>query len=324
MGMLMFVSVLKYEKHNIDKALQKELERMPASLREIAGHVLMAGGKRIRPVMTLNAARLFGAEGDDLYRLSCIPEMVHVATLLHDDVLDNAVSRRGVATAHTLYGTTQAILAGDALLAMASHRTAEFGIPALLTCISEAVVMTAAGEAREMALQHSLSHGMEEYKRIIAGKTGWLIKGACHLGALFAGASESEAEAISEYGLNLGIAFQIVDDALDFADPAVTGKPAAGDLMEGKLTPPIMKYMEFLPHVDQGAFREKFSAGAFTPEDRESIAADIRRLGFDAETRALADVYLDKAAECLDTVRRSGLPHKIFQEALCFVRRRSS
>lgn len=323
MGMITFLAVLEYEKQKIHAALQKELERMPAPLREVAGHVLMAGGKRIRPFLTLNAARLFGAEGEDLYRLACIPEMVHVATLLHDDVLDNAASRRGVATAHTVYGAAPAILAGDALLAMASHRTAEFGIPALLTCISEAVVMTAAGEAREIALQHSLTHGKEEYERIVAGKTGWLIKGSCRLGAIFAGASEAQVEAISEYGLNLGIAFQIVDDALDFADPAVTGKPAAGDLMEGKLTPPIMKYLEFLPHVEQGAFREKFSKGAFTPEDRERIAADIRRLGFDAETRALADVYLDRAAACLSALPEKGLPNKIFREALSFVRRRA-
>ena len=324
MAMVTFVSVLKYEQLKVNAALKRELEAMPASLREIAGHVLMAGGKRLRPLMTLNAARMFGAEGEDLYRLACVPEMIHVATLLHDDVLDEAESRRGVPSAHVVYGTPRAILAGDALLAAASHRTAEFGIPALLSCVSEAVLMTAAGETREIALQHSLTHGMKDYVDIIAGKTGWLIKGSCRLGALFAGAPEAHVEALSEYGLNLGIAFQIVDDALDFADSSVTGKPTAGDIMEGKLKPPIMKYMDFLSRADQESFREKFRSGSFTEEDRERIAADIRRLGFDAETRSLADVYLDKAQASLESVPDSGLPHKVFREALAFVRNRTA
>lgn len=324
MGMMTFVSVLTWEKPKIEQALRDELDAMPESLRRIAAHVLMAGGKRIRPLMTLNAARMCGAEGGELYRLACIPEMIHAATLLHDDVLDGADRRRGVSAAHVVYGTAQAILAGDALLAAASHRTAAFGVTALLSCVSEAVLMTAEGEAREMALQHSLTHGMDEYERIAAGKTGWLIKSSCRLGALFAGAPEAQTEALSEYGLNLGIAFQIVDDALDFADPAVTGKPAAGDLTEGKLTPPVMKYLDFLPHVERDAFRGKFEKGTFTPEDRERIAADIRRLGFDAEARALAGVYLDRAEASLESVPESGQPHKVFREALEFVRKRAS
>lgn len=319
--MVTFISVLKYEQVKVNKALEKELESLPAPLRDIAGHVLLAGGKRLRPLMTLASARLFGAEGQELYELAVIPEMIHVATLLHDDVLDEADSRRGRVSAHVRYGVPRAILAGDALLAAASHKTASFGIPPLLSCVSEAVLMTAAGEAHEIALQRSMTHSLKEYVDIIAGKTGWLIKGSCRLGALYAGASAEQVEAISEYGLNLGIAFQIVDDALDFADEAVTGKPTAGDLMEGKFTPPIMKYVDFLPCGDREAFREKFKNGSFTPEDRVRVAADIRRLCFDAEARAMADEYLDRAERCLD-----GLPQrfeqKLFREALQFVRNR--
>ncbi len=324
MAMMTFISVLKYEQLKINQALENELAAMPDSLREIAAHVLMAGGKRLRPVMTLAAARMFAAQEDKLYSLACVPEMIHVATLLHDDVLDDAVSRRGVAATHMIYGARQAILAGDALLAMASYRTAEFGIPALLSCISEAVLATAAGETREMALQGSLSHGMREYVDVVTGKTGALIRAACRLGALFAGAPGEHVEALSEYGLNLGIAFQIVDDALDFADSSVTGKPTAGDLAEGKLTPPIMKYLDFLPRMDQDAFREKFRTCSFTEEDRVRIAADIRRLGFDVEARTLADGYLGKAGDCLESIPETGLPHRIFREALHFVRNRKA
>lgn len=322
-SMITFMSVLKYEQVKVNAALEKELAAMPAPLRDIVGHVLLAGGKRLRPLMTLSCARLFGAEGPELYELAVIPEMIHVATLLHDDVLDEAPSRRGRVSAHVRFDVPRAILAGDALLAAASHKTASFGIPSLLTCVSESVLMTAAGETHEIALQRSLSHSLGEYLDVIAGKTGWLIRGSCRLGALYAGASEKDVEAVSEYGLNLGIAFQMVDDALDFADEAVTGKPTAGDLEEGKFTPPIMKYLEFMPRCDRENFCEKFRTGTFTPEERARIAADIRRLGFDAESRAMADTYLDKAERCLD-----GLPQrfeqKLFREALEFVRNRKS
>ncbi|MGN1038603.1 MAG: polyprenyl synthetase family protein [Mailhella sp.] len=321
--MVTFLAVLKYEQSKVNSALTKELEAMPAPLRDIAGHVLLAGGKRLRPLMTLASARLFGAEGPELYELAVIPEMIHVATLLHDDVLDGASSRRGKASAHVLYDVPRAILAGDALLAAASHKTASFGIPALLECVSQSVLMTAAGETHEIALQRSLSHSFQEYVDIIAGKTGWLIRGSCRLGALYAGASSEDVEAVSDYGLNLGIAFQMVDDALDFADEAVTGKPCAGDLEEGKFTPPIMKYLEFLPRCDRENFCEKFRTGRFSPEERMSIAADIRRLGFDAEARAMADEYLDKASQSLDKLPQR-CEQKLFREALEFVRSRKS
>lgn len=317
------MSVLKYEQVKVNAALEKELAAMPDPLRDIVGHVLLAGGKRLRPLMTLSSARLFGAEGPELYDLAVIPEMIHVATLLHDDVLDGAQSRRGRVSAHVRFDVPRAILAGDALLAAASHKTASFGIPSLLACVSESVLMTAAGETHEIAIQHSMSHSLEEYTEVIAGKTGWLLRGACRLGSLYAGASSEQVEAISDYGLNLGIAFQMVDDALDFADEAVTGKPTAGDLAEGKFTPPIMKYLEFLPRCDREEFCEKFRSGTFTPEDRIRIAADIRRLCFDAESRAMADEYLDRAGHCLDALPQR-FEQKLFREALDFVRNRKS
>ncbi len=321
--MVSFLAVLKYEQIKVDKALERELQNMPVPLRNIAEHVLMAGGKRLRPIMALCAARMFGASGSDLYRLAVIPEMIHVATLLHDDVLDDADTRRGKPAAHTKYGVPSAILAGDALLAAASHITSSFGRPELLACVSESVLMTAAGEAHEIALQGSCSHSEKEYLDIIAGKTGWLLRGSCRLGALFAGASAEQVEAISEYGLKLGMAFQVVDDALDFADQAVTGKPTAGDLVEGKLTPPIIRYINFLPSSERDAVREMFRSHGFTVEDRERIASDIRRLGFDEAARKRASPFLDDAARCLDSMPEC-MERKVFQEALEYVARRKS
>lgn len=319
--MITFMSVLKYEQIKVNAALEKELASMPSPLRDVAAHALLAGGKRLRSLLTLASARLFGAEGSQLYELAVIPEMIHVATLMHDDVLDDADSRHGRPAAHVRFDVPRAILAGDALLASASHKTASFGRPELLACVSEAVLNTASGEAHEIALQYSLSHSMAEYLRVVTGKTGWLIKGSCRLGALYANASPSQVEAISQYGLNLGIAFQIVDDALDFADESVTGKPTGGDLAAGKFTPPVMKYLDFLPHCEREAFCTKFREGSFTPEERVRISSDIRRLGFDEETRDMAREYLRCAQQCLEGMPQS-FELKIFSDALDFVRSR--
>lgn len=318
-----FARLLVQEQPPIQEALERAVNRLPASVREVAAYVLLAGGKRLRPILTLTAARLFGCERPDLYDLAATPEMIHVASLLHDDVLDAADTRRGRRAAHQAFGVIPCLLAGDALLADASHRVAEFGDPALVRCVSDAMLRTVAGEAHEIALQHSLSHGMDDYLAVIEGKTGWLLRASCRLGALFAGASENEVEALSSFGLNLGMAFQMVDDALDFADEAVTGKPTGGDVREGKLTPPLMRYMASLPEAERAAFADTFIHGHFTDAEVADISRRIREQGFDAAARDMADAYLKKAAACLDTLPDRP-EREIFRLALSFVRDRKA
>ncbi len=318
-----FASFLSSEIDSINGAISRALNGLPPHLRGIAAHTALAGGKRIRPAMTLASARLTGAQGPSLYGLAAIPELIHMATLLHDDVLDNAQTRRGRAAAHIVYGTAPSILAGDALLALANYKAAEYGKADILGCVSEAVMMTAEGEVHEMRRQHTMVYGKREYVEIIAGKTGWLLRGACRLGGLYADADAQSIDALSEYGLNLGIAFQIVDDALDFADEAVTGKPTAGDLIEGKFTPPMMMYIDFLTRHAGEEFEKKFKDGSFTDEERRQVAADIRRLGFDQDTRALADEYLSKAGAALERLPDRPERSMLF-DALEYVRSRKS
>lgn len=295
-----FARLLAQEQPRVQAALERAVDRLPASVREVAGYVLLAGGKRLRPLLTLTAARLFGCERADLYDLAAAPEMIHVASLLHDDVLDAADTRRGRRAAHQVFGVIPCLLAGDALLAEASHRVALFGDPALVLCVSDAMSRTVAGEAHEIARQHSLAHSLDEYLAIIEGKTAWLLRASCRLGALFAGAPEDEVEALSSYGLNLGMAFQIVDDALDFADESVTGKPTGGDLREGKLTPPVMRYIASLSDAERDAFADSFVHGHFSDAEVVDISRRIRDRGFDADARDMADAYLRKAAACLE------------------------
>ncbi len=319
--MMIFASFLDSEIAKINAEVERSIRDLPAHLYNIAAHTALAGGKRIRPILTLASARMFGAGSPGLYGLSVIPELIHVATLLHDDVLDNAEKRRGAPAAHMVYGVVPAILSGDALLALANHMAASHGDPRIMQCVSEAVIMTAEGEAHEMSRQHSVSCDKREYVDIVAGKTGWLIRCACRLGALYAGAAEDAVEALSSFGLNLGIAFQLIDDALDFADENETGKPSAGDLLEGKFTPPLMLYAADLPQAKADEFLCKFKEGSFTREERMDIAREVRCRGFDAATRELAGEYLAKAAACLDGLP-AGPEKDIFLDALEYIRER--
>ena len=319
--MLTFSSYLDSEIELINAEIQRSIRNLPPYLYDIAAYTALSGGKRIRPILTLASARLFGIQGQELYGLSVIPELIHVATLLHDDVLDHAKMRRGRPAAHIIFGAAPAILAGDALLALANHMAASYGSSRIMQCVSEAVIMTAEGEAHEMKRQHCAYCDNREYVDIVTGKTGWLIRCACRLGTLYAGAADKDVERLSEFGLNLGIAFQLIDDALDFADENETGKPTAGDLQEGKFTPPLMMYADSLQNHHADEFLNKFKHGSFTQEELKAIAGEIRKKGFDEATRALAGEYLGKAASCLEGMP-SCFERNVFFDALEYVRAR--
>ena len=232
---LSLIRLFEEERPRVHCALERAVELLPAPVREIGAYVLLAGGKRLRPLLTLTTSRLLGRDDPGLYRLCAVPEMIHAASLLHDDILDEADTRRGRPSAHTRFGLRPALLAGDAMLALADCEVTVFGKTEMVECVSDAMMRTVAGEAHEIALQGSCSHGEAEYVEVVTGKTGWLLRASCRLGALYAGADPRRVEALSDFGLYAGIAFQMVDDALDFADAAVTGKPCGGDL-RGEIT----------------------------------------------------------------------------------------
>lgn len=280
----------------LEAALSQAVSQLPLTVRPIAEHVIDAGGKRLRALLTVRTARLFGCENPNIYPLAAAVEMAHAATLLHDDVLDQADTRRGKTAAHHVFGTTQAILAGDALFAVANRLVAGYHNSALSCAFSEGIMWTAHGEILEIEHQGNLS-SLDVYLAVIEGKTAWMIRMACEVGALHAGATAEQVALAGAYGFNLGVAFQMVDDALDFA--ADTGKPLGGDLREGKYTPPLIYYVESLPPAEQQRFAEHFQRMDFTETDIEFIIQAVRQQGFDNKTRALATAYLDKARTAL-------------------------
>ena len=300
--MIQLKARLALELPGINRALNKAVDTLPEPVRPVGRHIFDAGGKRLRPLLTVLTSRLLGNESKSIQDLAITLEMLHAATLLHDDVLDNAESRRGKPAAHMLFDVSSVILAGDALLAGANALVANYGDTRLTRCFSEATSRTAAGEILEIAAQRRVDSSSADYEDMVRGKTAWLIRAACEMGALAAGADEASVAAAATYGENLGMAFQMVDDALDFAPESVTGKPTGGDVREGKLTPPLRLYRDSLSAQERSAFDAAFCAGLMTEADAASIAERIRQAGYDDAVRRQADEFLDAARQALETL----------------------
>jgi octaprenyl-diphosphate synthase len=284
----------------IEDCLRRHISCLNPLVKPTAQHVLEAGGKRLRPLLTILTARALGHAGEDVYPLACSLELLHSATLLHDDILDGAALRRGRPSAHTVFGDTHTILAGDALLALANSTVASYGRPALTACLSEAILNTVSGEIQEIAHIRDVNLTLKGYLDIIIGKTACLIRSACQAGALLARAPKPLEEAASEYGMNLGVAFQLVDDALDYTSPReVSGKPKGADIREGKLTLPLIFHIESLPPADRAGFTNAFKENTLSEDELESTALAVASGGHAERTRDMATSYLDKARDCL-------------------------
>lgn len=325
--MLQFATILAKERPAINRAVDSLTNSLPEHVRPAAAYALGSGGKRLRPLLVVLMARAMGCQDDGVYALGATAELFHVATLLHDDILDNADLRRGRESTHRRFGVPCTLLTADAMFSRAFQALAETGDPRCVSCLCRAVIGTVDGEIMEIDNQ-GRTNGLEDYYKIIEGKTAYLLRASCELGAIKANADEARIQAACDYGYNLGMAFQIVDDALDFAPSEKTGKPEGGDILEGKFTPPICYYMESLDPESRNAFRSKFAALSFTEEERAAIVEAVRANGFQERTLRLADTFLDKASNALDRIAPESSQGvravSVLREAVSFVRNRAS
>ena len=315
---------IQAELPRVNSFLERQAAALDPVVRPVVEHALLAGGKRLRPMLVLLATRALRAPSSvDPYPLACSLEILHTATLLHDDILDGADLRRGRQAAHLVFGPREAILAGDALLALANRLVAEYGDPRLTWVLSEAIMRTATGEAMEIGATRKPDLGLDRYLEIITGKTAYLFQGACQCGAILAGAEEELEDAALAFGLHLGVAFQLVDDALDYTSPAgATGKPEAGDLREGKVTMPLLSYLAELPADEREAFCARFATG---PLDEAEVAAHLARIragGHPERTRQAAREHAAKAAAALSRFPQ-GPETALLSQVLDFVLSRS-
>ena len=212
---------------------------------QLAAHIVAAGGKRLRPLLTLGHGadvRLSGPDGAARHvDLAACVEFIHTATLLHDDVVDESRLRRGLASANAVFGNKASVLVGDFLFARAFQLMVDDGSLKVLAILSKAAATIAEGEVLQLVTQNDLSTSEARYLEVVQGKTAALFAAACQIGAVVANRPEREEAALSAYGMKLGIAFQLVDDALDYvADQATLGKTIGDDFREGKITLPVL------------------------------------------------------------------------------------
>ena len=212
-----------------------------AMIPEVAQHLISSGGKRLRPMLTLATTALTAYQGDGAVKLAASVEFMHTATLLHDDVVDDSEMRRGKLAARMLWGNEASVLVGDFLLGQAFRMMIEVGNLTALDILSNAAVVIAEGEVAQLAAAKNTATSEDEYLGVIRGKTAELFAAACEVGPVLAGRPKAEQSASRSYGMNLGIAFQLVDDVLDYGgDGAALGKNVGDDFREGKITLPII------------------------------------------------------------------------------------
>jgi len=208
---------------------------------ELASHLINSGGKRLRPMLTIASSRMCGYTGKDHIKLAATVEFLHTATLLHDDVVDESDLRRGKRTARTIWGNQASVLVGDFLLGRAFKLMVETKSLRALEIISDAASIIAEGEVMQLAAAKDTGTTEDAYLRVISAKTAALFAAATEIGAVISGRNGSEAAALESYGRNLGIAFQLVDDALDYGGRAASlGKNVGDDFREGKITLPVV------------------------------------------------------------------------------------
>ncbi len=229
----------------INRTITKDLDALTGDLDdllvEILSYGLLGGGKRFRPLLAVIAARMCGDQGTDVYRLAIAFEYLHMATLIHDDVIDNAHNRRGKPSVYRAFGLPAAILAGDFLHARSMAIVGDLGGSKALDIFCEATGGMVDGEFLQMRNANNHNQSESDYFHAINGKTALLIAATTEIGALYGGGSDAKQQALRRYGVYLGSAFQIVDDLLDYlGDEAKTGKPVGNDLVEGKMTLPLI------------------------------------------------------------------------------------
>jgi octaprenyl-diphosphate synthase len=239
------VSHVRHDLEACNRVIVSRMDSPVALIPQLAAHLVAAGGKRLRPLLTLASARMCGYPRHDgaarhIDLAACV-EFIHTATLLHDDVVDESQLRRGLASANAVFGNKASVLVGDFLFARAFQLMVDDGSLKVLAILSKAAATIAEGEVLQLATQNDLSTTETRYLDVVKGKTAALFAAACQVGAVVADRPEREEAALSEYGMKLGIAFQLVDDALDYvADQATLGKTVGDDFREGKITLPVL------------------------------------------------------------------------------------
>jgi octaprenyl-diphosphate synthase len=283
-----------------------------AMIPEVANHLISSGGKRLRPMLTLAAARLCGYRGDGHVKLAASVEFMHTATLLHDDVVDESDMRRGKLAARMLWGNQASVLVGDFLLGQAFRMMVDVGSLDALDVLSTAATVIAEGEVMQLSVAKNMATTEDEYLAVIRAKTAALFSAAAEVGPIIAGGDRGGRAAFRSYGTNLGLAFQLIDDALDYGgSSADLGKQVGDDFREGKITLPVVLAFRRGSEAERGFWRRVLEKGEIADGDLDRAIALLRSHHAIEDTVERARHYGSVARDALgafpDSPHRSAL-----------------
>lgn len=295
------LSLVQDDLDGIETALLENLRPNLDLVSKVAHHILFSGGKRLRPLLMVLSARLCDYQGDYDKTFSVIFEYLHAATLLHDDLVDGAGLRRGKPASHAVWGNEIAVLVGDFLLARGLAIAAETEEPRIIKIISNITENMSQGEIYQIDRKGKTDLTEAEYMDIIRRKTAVLFQGACRISAILAQASEDKEKALAQYGYHLGMAFQMVDDLLDYTfDTQALGKTVGADLREGKLTLPVIVALHRATFEDRALMEKIIQDETFSRQDFEWLVEKISQYGGFEYTRTLAFEHTAKARRALE------------------------
>jgi octaprenyl-diphosphate synthase len=300
------LTMVKDDLDAIEAAISDNLTPYLDVVREIASHILFSGGKRLRPLLMVLSAKLCGYKGNYDKTFSTIFEYLHVATLLHDDLVDGARMRRGKPAAHLVWDNSKAVLVGDFLLARALSISAKTGRMKIIETIADITENMSQGEIHQLMRKGAIDMSEAEYMEVIRRKTAVLFQGACKISALIAEATEEKEAALSDYGYHLGLAFQMADDLLDYTvDSSVLGKEVGADLKEGKVTLPVIYALKTATVQDRDQMVDIIKNENFSVNEFEALIDLLNKYGGIAYTQNLATNHIDRAKKALSVFEPS-------------------
>ncbi|MEJ0010046.1 MAG: polyprenyl synthetase family protein [Alphaproteobacteria bacterium] len=305
----------------VNDVIAEQVKSEISLISDVATHLIAAGGKRLRPSLTLAAATLCGYTGERHVRLAASVEFIHTATLLHDDVVDESALRRGEATANAVWGNKASVLVGDFLLSRAFQLMVADGSLDVLKILSDAAATISAAEVEQLMASHDLAISQATYEKIIGGKTATLFAAACELGAVVSGKLQWR-EALHRYGYALGMAFQMVDDALDYAaEQSELGKNLGDDFRDGKVTMPVLVAYQKADAEEREFWQRTLESQSFAPEDLATAKRLLARHRAFEATLARAETFARDAAAAIADFPESAAKAALLEAAAFTVQR---
>lgn len=296
-----FMKIIQKDLDKLESSIDDLLSTRVSYIKEIVTYIIGSGGKRVRPVLVMLCSKLCGYRGKKHIPYAAIIEFIHTATLLHDDVVDNAKTRRGLSTVNTVWGNEPSVLVGDFLYSRSFELMSRDGNTEILKTISQVTTALSEGEILEIVKTADVGTTEKDYYEIIGNKTAVLFGAACEIGAILGDRAPNERKALRNFGYNLGIAFQLMDDVLDYTSyNDVLGKRVGTDLKEGKVTLPLIFVLNTAGEKEKASIQSVLAKPRITTQDFNRVRRMIEKKGGIAYTMDATKKHLDMAKKRLD------------------------